>query len=88
VSESLLKFCSRFDFDPVEYALSGGEDYTLLCTVAPESVEETAAKFQAEFKRPLFRIGEINDSNRLDLIYPDGSSKPIALTGWNHFKAG
>ncbi|MFC1880492.1 thiamine-phosphate kinase [Thermodesulfobacteriota bacterium] len=88
VSESLLKFCSRFDFDPVEYALSGGEDYTLLCTVAPENAEETAAKFQAEFKRPLFRIGEINDKNRLDVVYPDGSSKPIALTGWNHFKAG
>ena len=86
VSESLLKFCSRYDFDPVEYALSGGEDYTLLCTIAPESANETAAKFQAEFKKPLFLIGEINDSNHLEIIYPDGSSKPIAPTGWNHFK--
>jgi len=41
VSEALIKFCSKFDFDPVEYALSGGEDYTLLCTIAPESAEET-----------------------------------------------
>ena len=86
VSESLLKFCSRYDFDPVEYALSGGEDYTLLCTIAPESANETAAKFQAEFKKPLFLIGEINDSNHLEIIYPDGSSKPITPTGWNHFK--
>ena len=86
VSESLLKFCSRYDFDPVEYALSGGEDYTLLCTIAPESANETAAKFQAEFKKPLFLIGEINDSNHLVIIYPDGSSKPITPTGWNHFK--
>jgi len=88
VSESLLKFCSRYDYDPVEYALSGGEDYTLLCTIAPESAKETAAKFQAEFKRPLFLIGEINDSNHLEINYPNGSSKPIALTGWNHFKSG
>ncbi len=86
VSESLLKFCSRFDYDPVEYALSGGEDYTLLCTIAPETVEETAARFQAEFKRPLFLIGEINDESGLTLIFPDGSSRAIALTGWNHFK--
>jgi len=86
VSESLLKFCSRFDFDPVEYALSGGEDYTLLCTLAPQNAADIAAKFQTEFKRPLFRIGEINDKNKLDMIYPDGSSKPIAPTGWNHFK--
>jgi len=86
VSEALIKFCGKFDFDPVEYALSGGEDYTLLCTIAPESAEETAAKFQAEFKRPLFLIGEIIDKSGLTMTYPDGSSKPIALTGWNHFK--
>ena len=86
VSEALIKFCSEFNFDPVEYALSGGEDYTLLCTIAPEAVNETAAKFQAEFKRPLFLIGEINEKGGLTMMYPDGSSKPIALTGWNHFK--
>ena len=87
VSESLLKFCRHFGFDPAEYALSGGEDYTLLCTVAPENAQDTEARFQAEFKRPLFRIGEINDSKRLELLYPDGSSRPITPTGWNHFKA-
>ncbi len=88
LSESLLTFCSRFDFDPIEYALSGGEDYTLLCTIAPENAEDTAAKFQTEFKRPLFRIGEINDTNRLEIVHPDGSTKPITPKGWNHFKAG
>jgi len=88
LSGSLLNFCSRFNFDPIEYALSGGEDYTLLCTIAPENAEDTAAKFQTEFKRPLFRIGEINDTNRLEIVHPDGSTKPIAPTGWNHFKAG
>lgn len=87
VSESLKKFCSRFGFDPVEYALSGGEDYTLLCTIAPENADETAAKFQAEFKKPLFRIGEITDKNRLELIFPDGRKKSLIPTGWNHFKA-
>ena len=88
LSESLLNFCSRFNFDPIEYALSGGEDYTLLCTIAPESAEDIAAKFQTEFKRPLFRIGEINDTRDLEIIHPDGSTKPITPTGWNHFKAG
>ena len=86
VSESLLKFCSRFDFDPVEYALSGGEDYTLLCTLAPESAEEIALKFQAKFKRPLYRLGEINKKSGLTLTYPDGTTKPLSLTGWDHFK--
>ena len=88
VSESLLKFCGRFDFDPIEYALSGGEDYTLLCTIAAENAEETASRFQAEFNRPLFLIGEINDKSGLTLTCPDGSSKGIAPTGWNHFNTG
>ena len=87
VSESLLKFCSQFGFDPVEYALSGGEDYTLLCTVAPEIAEEIQTKYQTEFKKPLFRIGEITEKKRLELIFPDGRTKPITPTGWNHFKA-
>ena len=88
VSEALIKFCSEFNFDPVEYALSGGEDYTLLCTIAPEAVKETAAKFQAEFKKPLFLIGEITENKELTVTYPDGSSKAIVPTGWNHFKVG
>lgn len=88
LSEPLLNFCSRFNFNPIEYALSGGEDYTLLCTVAPETAEHIAAKFEAKFKRPLFCIGEINDTNRLEIIHPGGSTKPIVPTGWDHFKAG
>ena len=88
VSKNLEDFCGRFGFDPVQYVLAGGEDYTLLCTVAPEIAEETEAKFQAEFKKPLFRIGEITDRNRLELIFPDGRIKSLVSTGWNHFKTG
>ena len=87
ISDSLLKFCKRFDFDPVEFALSGGEDYTLICTIEPEVVESLAAKFEAKFKRPLFAIGEINDQRGLEIKYPDGTSRPAGPTGWNHFKA-
>jgi thiamine-monophosphate kinase len=88
VSEDLKAFCTRFGFDPVEYALSGGEDYTLLCTIAPAEAEKIAGDFQSKFKRQLFRIGEITAQKKMAIIYPDGSSRPIALTGWDHFKAG
>jgi len=87
VSDSLQKFCDRFGFDPVDFALSGGEDYTLLCTTAPEKAEKIAQKFQNEFKRPLFRIGKITAERRLEIIYPDGTSQPLTPTGWDHFKA-
>jgi thiamine-monophosphate kinase len=86
VSDSLQKFCDAFGFDPLEYALRGGEDYTLLCTAAPEKAEAIAQKFQNEFNRPLFRIGKTTADSRLEIIYPDGTSKPISPRGWDHFK--
>ena len=86
VSDSLQKFCDIFGFDPLEYALSGGEDYTLVCTVASEKAEEIAQKFQNEFNRPLYRIGKTTATGRLEIIYRDGTSKPISPQGWDHFK--
>ncbi|MGD8665961.1 MAG: thiamine-phosphate kinase [Desulfobacterales bacterium] len=87
ISSSLKNFCGRFDFDPVDYALSGGEDYTLLCTIAPDRAEEIAHDFEKKFRRPLFAIGEITADKRLTLNYPDGQTRPIMPTGWDHFKA-
>jgi thiamine-monophosphate kinase len=86
VSEDLELFCRQFKFDPVEYALSGGEDYTLLVTVSPEKAAAVAESFQNKFSRPLFRIGDITAGTQMTLRYPDGSTSPIAPSGWNHFK--
>ena len=86
VSGDLNIFCERFNFDPIEYALAGGEDYTLLCTASPEAAHTIAADFQKAFKRPLFRTGEITAEQKMELIFPDGSASTLAPTGWNHFK--
>jgi len=86
ISRDLELFCRQYNFDPVEYALSGGEDYTLLCTVSPGEAEIVTAKFEKKFARPLFRIGEITAGTQMMIDYPDGSSSPIAASGWNHFR--
>jgi thiamine-monophosphate kinase len=88
VSKDLEEFCGQFGFETVDFALSGGEDYTLLCTVAPAEADRIAGEFQAKFRRPLFRIGEITAEKKMELIYPDGTSRPIAPTGWDHFRTG
>ena len=87
ISQNLKDFCTRLDLDPLEFALSGGEDYTLLCTISANSADNIANAFQKEFNRPLFPIGEIIDPKTMDLVYPDGKTKPIVPTGWDHFKA-
>ena len=87
MSQNLKDFCANFNFNAVDYALSGGEDYTLLCTIAPDRAEEIAHDFEKKFKRPLFVVGEITADKQFTLIYPDGKTKPIKPTGWDHFKA-
>ncbi|UCG06532.1 MAG: thiamine-phosphate kinase [Desulfobacterales bacterium] len=86
ISKNLKKFCTRFDVDPVRYALSGGEDYTLVCTIAPEKTAKVASGFQKKFSRPLFQIGEITDTHRMELIWPDGRMSAFSPSGWDHFK--
>ena len=87
ISPNLKDFCTRFDFDPIDYALSGGEDYTLLCTIAPANADKISSAFEKEFKRPLFAIGDIIVKEKIELVYPDDQTKPLTLTGWDHFKA-
>jgi thiamine-monophosphate kinase len=86
ISPHLKTFCSRFAFDPVEFALAGGEDYTLLCTVAPDWADKIADAYADKFHRPLFPVGEITDTGKIELIGTDNKTQTIKSTGWNHFK--
>ena len=87
LSQNLKKFCDQFDFDPVEFALAGGEDYTLLFTAAANAASQISREYQKKFKEPLFSIGEITDTGYIELIDPEGASKKIIPSGWDHFKS-
>jgi thiamine-monophosphate kinase len=86
LSESLRFYCRRFERSPLEYALSGGEDYTLLLTAAADCAADLARAFQAAFGRPLYAIGQITGSMGMELMDAAGNMTPIAPTGWDHFK--
>lgn len=86
VSPALEQFCRQFGFDPVEYALAGGEDYTLLVTVDPAGADELVRNFSAVFQRPLYRIGDIADQGIFELVETGGNTRTIVPSGWNHFK--
>ena len=86
VSNALIRFCREYDFDPIAYALSGGEDYTLVCTIAPADAGAIARAFEEKFAKPLFIIGEITPSGSLEIVDPQGGIKQLHPTGWDHFK--
>ncbi len=86
ISDNLKRFCRCFNFDPVSYAIAGGEDYVLLFTVDPDQANKLAEKYRKTFNSPLFDIGEITDSNQLEMEFPNGKKATITSTGWDHFK--
>ncbi|KPJ78719.1 MAG: hypothetical protein AMJ54_01955 [Deltaproteobacteria bacterium SG8_13] len=86
VSSQLQAFCARFGFDPVDYALAGGEDYTLLFAADRNEAARIGEQYRAAFGQPLYRLGEITDTGRIELAGPDNQLQDITPTGWDHFK--
>lgn len=86
VSPHLHTFCARFGFDPVDFALAGGEDYTLLCTIGRDSADKVARTYLSKFNQSLYPIGEITDTGRIELVEDNDKVRVITPTGWNHFK--
>ncbi|NNL75152.1 MAG: thiamine-phosphate kinase [Desulfobacterales bacterium] len=87
VSENLIYFCRRFDFNPAEFAFAGGEDYTLLCTVSPDHADDVAEKYLKTFNSPLYPIGEVTNSGKLEIVDSSGRTKEFKPKGWDHFKS-
>lgn len=70
LSDELLRTCRRNGWDPVELAISSGEDYELLFTAAPD----------AEIGIPHTVIGHINDSGQLLWL-----GRERDFSGYHHF---
>lgn len=71
------------DYD-IRYATTGGEDYELLLTVAPDAFESLAEEFATATGTTLTAIGRITDSCELRWT-EDGKPKDIELKGFTHF---
>lgn len=86
ISSELRQFGAHFTHDPVDFALNGGEDYVLLCTVQDEKAAALETAFQSHFDRPLYRIGVVTPSGQLEVIDAAGRRNACASKGWDHFK--
>jgi thiamine-monophosphate kinase len=73
------------DLDPVELAVSGGDDYELLFT-APEAASERLVEHSAAFRVPVARIGLVHAGAGAALRGPRGE-REIAECGYDHLEA-
>jgi len=68
----------------LDYALSGGDDYELLCTVPAENIEKLKQAFVAAHL-PLYEIGEITADLSLQLLEEKGQAFLLKKSGYTHF---
>lgn len=67
---------------PLEHALSDGEDFELLMTLAAPAAERLLAA--PPFSTPLQKIGEVHAEPHCELVQPDGQIVPLPPRGWRH----
>ena len=85
MSPALLDFCRAHEFNPLELAISGGEDYVLLLTIDHKSFANIAHKFQDEFKKPLYPIGTIKKGAPEIQYYKNNEQIKDIKKGYTHF---
>lgn len=81
VAEEMKKAAFKFEIDPTACALSGGEDYELLFTVAQEDYEKLVLNEQISV------VGYMTEPELgAHIITKGGGKHPITAQGWNHLR--
>ncbi len=86
VSGALKMFCQKHGQDITELAVSGGEDYCLLCTVEEQAYQGIAKSYQEIFRSPLIKIGEIKEEKHGIMYVKDDKPYDMKGKGFDHFK--
>jgi thiamine-monophosphate kinase len=84
---SAVKKHYKDDRARVDHALFDGEDYELLFTMSPRSVEKLFSIARKKRMRTRFTvIGNIMKRSGIELIDDNGSKKNLEIKGYEHFK--
>ncbi|MGZ5292014.1 MAG: thiamine-phosphate kinase [Actinomycetota bacterium] len=85
VSPALRDAAPSLGVDALELAVGGGEDYELLATLAPATVERARAELADRFGVTLTAVGSIVEGTGVTSVDADGREAPLEPTGWDHF---
>ena len=80
VSEEYKKIAKSLNLNYLDLILHVGEDFELLFTISEENLELIKDKLD------FIVIGEINDSNKIEITLNNGKVYEISSKGYNHFK--
>lgn len=77
---------SELDREPLELALSGGEDYELCFTIPPDRAERAARDAEAKTGTLISVVGEITAPDQGRTLVVDGQEQTLDSSGWDHLK--
>lgn len=84
ISKALANASSEHSWNPLEIALTGGEEYCLLLTISDEEFKPLQKAFEKQFHHPLYCIGQIE--NEKGIRYKkNGKLTKLALKDFEHF---
>ena len=84
VSSWLEPLAASLGVDPLELALSGGEDYELLAAMEGSRVPQAREGLASRFGTALSEVGEVVEDGFV-AVWPDGQERPLEAKGWDHF---
>ncbi len=87
ISDELRNFATLNNIDPLNIALSGGEDYELIFTVTPELWNVYKEELKRKTNINLTPIGRIIEMGFKALTL-DKKTINLSPEGWEHFKSG
>ena len=86
IDPELFSLAKALGKDPLELALSYGEDFELLLTVKKEKFQELKGVVVEAFegKVTIHAIGRVDSSGRISMIDKDGETKILTPRGYQH----
>jgi thiamine-monophosphate kinase len=85
ISDALSHVSNAQGWDAVPLALTGGEDYCLLVSVAPDALDQIRRSFQEKFGHPLYPVGHITHQKGRILYHRQGTPVDMQVRRYNHF---
>ena len=86
IAADVRQWCAAHEFDPLTFALGGGEDYVLLFTVKSGKALDGDVHDRLHAKgENLHRIGRTEPGDRV-VLRRDGQDKPLHPDGFDHFR--
>ncbi len=84
LADGLAAIADAAGRDPIELAVSGGEDYELLATLPPGRVDEAIAAVAAAGETTLTQIGAVSSGEGVEIRLPGGAT--LAPAGYDQLR--